>query len=465
MRPITGLAFLVAVVLTLSWAPIAALAQADPAVVFRQFLEAHNRGDVAASLSLFTDDAVFDVGAGFCTAAPCVGKEAIRRELERQLADQVRYGLLTAQSSGVSANFRVQITGLGIRQAGVDGVVGAGTAELRGDKIAAIRARLDAQDTKTATFLNFQRVAGTYRQYVEARNRGDVAAAVALWNEDGVLDAGAGLCTAQRPCAGRAAIGEELQRQRDINTHFTLTALQVSGDTLTFRAEIRNDTGRAAGVDRFIRSGTVEVRGDKITVERSRLDGTDPPTATLQRFVGLTGLLLRFVDAQNRGDAAAGLALLTDDATVAAASGPCAATPCAGPDAIARELERRFASGLEVTVASRELSGDTGTFRTELRSPDIRAAGFERVVNITTVDFRGNQIAATRSRNDLSDAQTAARVEAAQRAGAPAYLPAAGGPAVPGAAAAVGAFLAGLGLALRRFWFASHGAVRDGRRW
>src|ERR1700687_4859016 len=48
------------------------------------------RGDVAAARARFTDDAVIDSQSGRCTDAPCVGKAAIRKDLERLVLDRSR---------------------------------------------------------------------------------------------------------------------------------------------------------------------------------------------------------------------------------------------------------------------------------------------------------------------------------------------------------------------------------------
>jgi len=65
-------------------------AQGGPEDVQQQLLSALSRGDVSAALALFTDDAVIDSQSGLCTDAPCVGKAAIRKDLERLVADKSR---------------------------------------------------------------------------------------------------------------------------------------------------------------------------------------------------------------------------------------------------------------------------------------------------------------------------------------------------------------------------------------
>src|ERR1700687_2581180 len=65
-------------------------AQGGPEDVPQQLLSALSRGDVTAALALFTDDAVIDSQSGRCTDAPCVGKAAIRKDLERLVLDRSR---------------------------------------------------------------------------------------------------------------------------------------------------------------------------------------------------------------------------------------------------------------------------------------------------------------------------------------------------------------------------------------
>jgi hypothetical protein len=80
-----------------------ARAQAGSEDVQLQIVNALSRGDVAAALRLFTDDAVIDAQSGFCTDEPCVGKDAIRKDLERLAADKTRrITLLNTYAAGTS---------------------------------------------------------------------------------------------------------------------------------------------------------------------------------------------------------------------------------------------------------------------------------------------------------------------------------------------------------------------------
>ena len=84
------------------------LAQTDPAALLKKYAEAINRGDVAGALALYADDAVID-GGGLCTVAPCVGKAAIQKELERQVADKQHITILKQYVSGNVLTGRVEV--------------------------------------------------------------------------------------------------------------------------------------------------------------------------------------------------------------------------------------------------------------------------------------------------------------------------------------------------------------------
>src|SRR4051794_2822299 len=59
-------------------------ATVNPITLAEQDLAAESRGDVAAALALYRDDAIVQYG-GLCWT-PCVGKEAVEKELERRVA-------------------------------------------------------------------------------------------------------------------------------------------------------------------------------------------------------------------------------------------------------------------------------------------------------------------------------------------------------------------------------------------
>jgi hypothetical protein len=143
-----------AALLTLTAADIA-LAQSDPVSVQRQMLDALGRGDSAGALAFFTDDAVIDAESGFCAAAPCVGKAAIQKDLDRYVADKSRR--VTVLDTHVDGNVlvtRFEARSALIQSSGVDRIVLWGIREMRGDKIATSRCCLpERTDSQTARFL------------------------------------------------------------------------------------------------------------------------------------------------------------------------------------------------------------------------------------------------------------------------------------------------------------------------
>ncbi|HXQ30881.1 MAG TPA: nuclear transport factor 2 family protein [Steroidobacteraceae bacterium] len=138
-------------------ASAAALAQADPVAVQKQLLDALARGDVMAAVALFTDDAVIDAQSGHCAAAPCVGKAAIQKDLERYVVDKTRR--VTVLNTYVSGNVlltRFEARSAHTQKAGVDRIILWGVREMRGDKIASSRCCLpERTDAQTARFLDW----------------------------------------------------------------------------------------------------------------------------------------------------------------------------------------------------------------------------------------------------------------------------------------------------------------------
>src|ERR671922_186907 len=110
--------------LLLVTAATSALAQENPVAVQQQLFEALARADVAGALALFTDDAVIDAPSGPCAMAPCVGKAAIQKDLERLVTDTSRR--VTPLSTYVSGNVlvtRLEARNATIRKAGVERII------------------------------------------------------------------------------------------------------------------------------------------------------------------------------------------------------------------------------------------------------------------------------------------------------------------------------------------------------
>ena len=124
-------------------------------------------------------------------------------------------------------------------------------------------------------------LAAIFGQYADAVNQGDVDAALALFTEDATWVRG-GRCP-PGACVGQAAIRVELEVEVASDHRIDIIDTQVTGSTLTARAEFQTDRTREAGVERIILAYTVEFQGDKISLLRAMPDLTDPQTAA---FVG-----------------------------------------------------------------------------------------------------------------------------------------------------------------------------------
>ncbi len=257
-----------------------AWAQADLAAILRQYYDAVNRGDVAAVMAFFTEDAVARLGNLCSPAVPCVGKAAIQRQIEQTKSFQTRYDVVNIQVSGDTVTARVEQRNLPIQDAGLERVIQKHTVTFRGDKISNIVAELDLSDPQSAAFDNVSRVTtrSTTRRNL-ALERGDVAGVMATYADDAVFE-GWGLC-APAPCVGKGAIQKEIERE--VADKMTVAnqprTVRVSGDKMTGTAEIRSDSIKAAGADRVIVSVTAEVKGEKITSLRYVLDLSDAQTA------------------------------------------------------------------------------------------------------------------------------------------------------------------------------------------
>jgi hypothetical protein len=158
MNRITRGAARAAAALGLALAALPALAQDAPAQVQQHLLDALAQGDVTLALSYFTDDAVIDAESGQCAAMPCVGKAAIRTDLERYVADKSRRVTpLQTYPSGNVLLTRFEARSATIDRAGVQRIVLWGMREMRGDRISASRCCLpERTDPQTLRFLEWE---------------------------------------------------------------------------------------------------------------------------------------------------------------------------------------------------------------------------------------------------------------------------------------------------------------------
>jgi ketosteroid isomerase-like protein len=111
-----------------------------------------------------------------------------------------------------------------------------------------------------------------FRQAIEARNRGDIVAMMALFTDDAVREDGA----CQPPCVGLAAVRASFQKNIDEHFQAKVTSAEGSGDTVTARAEISSDAFRARGIEKRMTSYTVKLRDGKIARWTSPLPPQSP---------------------------------------------------------------------------------------------------------------------------------------------------------------------------------------------
>lgn len=127
-------------------------AQADPAPIVRQFLTTE---DKSGRLALLADDAVIE-GQGLCAKAPCVGKDAISKEFDRQATENTKHVSLDLQVSGSVVTARVGHQNAATDAAGIQRFILVLLFTMRDGKISHITRNLDTNDPQTATFIKFQ---------------------------------------------------------------------------------------------------------------------------------------------------------------------------------------------------------------------------------------------------------------------------------------------------------------------
>lgn len=181
---------------------------------------------------------------------------------------------------------------------------------------------------------------------------------MALFSDDAVSEGGP-LC-AVTPCAGKAAIQGDIEICVHENVTFTACTTEVSGNAANARCEVRTNGTRAAGIDRFIASRTVEEQGGKLSAFRwGALDISDQQTATYWADNG-AALYQQYLDSINRGDVAAAMALFADDA-VFEGELACSPAPCTGKEAIQREIERQVTGKVSLSSTKAELFDPFGS--------------------------------------------------------------------------------------------------------
>lgn len=241
------------------------------------------------------------------------------------------------------------------------------------------------------------------QRFLDARNRGDVAAAAAAMTDDIVFVGGAN-CPATNPCVGIATAREQVRLFYSDHAQATVVgALQVSGATVRGRLEVRADASRAAGVERFLVDLTVELRGDKLASHRSIPDASDPQTAQYLAYLraqqgrASVAVVERLLAALNAGDLDAALALVADDATIRYAPpeyGP--RNGCCTGKAAVRMAYGNLIAGQGQFAPTQPLqgAGDTVTGRIRQTGPGVRATGLAFIDADNTFTIRDGLLAA-----------------------------------------------------------------------
>jgi hypothetical protein len=120
-------------------------------------------------------------------------------------------------------------------------------------------------------------------QDLAAESSGDVAAALALYSDDAIIQNG-GLCSTA--CVGKAAIQKELQRRVGAKNKFKIVGKYVSGNVAVVKTELQIGYIEKSGVDRVVVWNIYEVTGDKIAVATLVGQRTDPQTARFIKWLG-----------------------------------------------------------------------------------------------------------------------------------------------------------------------------------
>ena len=106
------------------------LFQADS--IFRQAIEARNRGDLDGLMKLFASDAVREDGS--CNP-PCVGLKAVKRSFQKNLEEHFQATLLSVDGSGDTVTARSNISSDALRAQGVASRPSSYTVKLKNGKI------------------------------------------------------------------------------------------------------------------------------------------------------------------------------------------------------------------------------------------------------------------------------------------------------------------------------------------
>lgn len=130
------------------------------------------------------------------------------------------------------------------------------------------------------------------------------------------------------------------------------------------------------------------------------------------------GLVLfrEFVTSLNSGDANGALRVLSDDVSWER-GGQCPERACIGKEAAQREIQRDVANHHVLSIISADRAGESWNVKVDLRTDGTRRANVERIVQVFSLEVRGQKIAKVHVTVDTSDPATAAFQAAQGRAG------------------------------------------------
>ena len=296
--------------------------------------------------------------------------------------------------------------------------------------------------------------ASVAQRWTDIVNKGDTAGLGALFTDDAAF-AGGMPCGVRTICIGPAAIAKRVERAASQHVQQTVSGTPaVVGNVVQWRYEGRNDTAKAAGVERELVIVTVTLRGDKIASLISLQDLSDAQTAKYQAYsqqqaaasapakpaasgaaaTDPAAVITRWMEALNKGDAAGAAAMWASDGVMAAGGAPCTVTtPCTGGAILARFQASAAGHPNYTLVGSPIVVGNLVQIRRELRNDNAKAAGVDRFVDWHQETVQGDKIATDIGANDISDPQTVKYTQW-QQASASSPASAAAKPAAPASA-------------------------------
>lgn len=112
--------------------PCVGLAETAPVAVFRQAIDARNRGDITTMMALFTDDAVREDGS---CQPPCVGIAAVTSSFQKNIDEHFQANVVSAQGAGDTVTASAEITSDAFRASGIGKRMTSYTIQLRSGKI------------------------------------------------------------------------------------------------------------------------------------------------------------------------------------------------------------------------------------------------------------------------------------------------------------------------------------------